>query len=182
MSMSPDPSESRVTASQFSAAIQKLVKKPCLAYDLGPVSGSPVVDLHFGKPIRGASQAGDDEALSLSPQGELSLYVACAWRLESREQIVCGCWDDQSPEGQMRTGLDQLVGHTVRRVMAVPPAWDLAIEFDNGLLLRVFCDQTNDDEGADNYALYTGAEIFTVATLSDLFVSPRDAEGEHNRD
>jgi hypothetical protein len=172
--MTDNNEKAQPVSAQLGSALRRLVKKPCLFIDTGPID-SPFVDLHFGSKIereQPLDYADADSEVSRY-EGEMSLFISCAWRLDSAEDVVCGCWDDKSDAGQMRIGLTRLDGKTVRRVLANPPGWDLAIELDDGLLLRVFCDQTNDEEGADNYALYTTESIFTVGTMSELFVEPR---------
>jgi hypothetical protein len=159
MDQSGDQGERSLPA-RFSNALRELTKKVCLAYDTGPPQ-SVMLDVSFGR------EGTAPEA------GGLSLFASCAWRLQTTSEVLCGCWDDKEDSGQMRAGLDRLVGQPVRRALAVPPGWDLAVEFENGLVLRVFCDQTNDQEGADNYSLYCGNTVYTVGTLSELYEEPR---------
>jgi len=173
--MTEKKAQERPLAAQLASALQKLVKKPFCLFDVGP-SDSPFVDLHFGKKIERAeplpyTREGDEVGHF---EGEMSLYISCVWRLDSPDDVICGCWDDKSLDGQMRTGLGRLLGRTVRRVLTQPPAWDLTIELDEGWLLHVFCDQTNDEEGADNYSLFTKDHVYTVGTLSEVFVEARD--------
>jgi hypothetical protein len=164
---------------RFISILRELEGQPCLYYLTSP-SGGPALDLHFGAkvPRRQPLDLPGMTAVQRHYEGERSLYVTCAWRLENRDGVLAGCWDDAGPHGQMRHGLDPLVGQRVRRAIAQPPAWDLALEFENGTLLRVFCDQTSDEEGADNYALFTPDTVFLVGTMSDLFIEPREADDD----
>lgn len=164
----------RTLAARFANALRDLTKRVCVSYDTGPPQ-SVMLDLQFGRPGEargprlGAGAAGPGEREA----GDVSLFVSCAWRVQTTSEVLCGCWDDKEEGGQMRAGLERILGQPVRRALAVPPAWDLALELENGVVLRVFCDQTNDEEGADNYSLYAGDTVFTVGTLSDLYEEPR---------
>lgn len=160
---------------QLADAMSRLEKKPCIFYYVGPETGS-FADLHFGQKVpRKTPLPHPDMSDEMRRfEGQLSLFLGCAWRLETPDEILAGCWDDPGPDGQMRFGLDQLIGQMVRRVRVVPPSYDLAIEFENGRLLRVFCDQTNDEEGTDNYAFFTPEATFVVGTLSELSREARD--------
>jgi hypothetical protein len=164
---------------QFLAALHALQGQPCLYYLTSP-SGGSALDLHFGAkvPRRQPLELPGLTAVQRHHEGERSLYLTCAWRLETRDAVLCGCWDDSGTGGQMRHGLDQLIGQRVRRAIAQPPAWDLVLEFENGLLLRVFCDQTSDEEGGENYAVFTADTVFLVGTLSDVFIESRAADDD----
>ena len=70
-------------------------------------------------------------------EGEASLLVWCAWRLDGPDRPLTS-WDDA--EESIDTGLAQLVGTQITSLEVLAPAWDLSIEFSNSLVLRVFCD------------------------------------------
>ena len=53
-----------------------------------------------------------------------------------------------APSGALAVALSQLVGKTVVQVETKPPAFDLTIQWSNGLSLVVFGDSTPDRDDA----------------------------------
>jgi hypothetical protein len=49
-------------------------------------------------------------------EGELDLFVQCAWRLEREDTVLCGSTDDNRIDGPMVRGLAALVGRVVVEV------------------------------------------------------------------
>ena len=81
-----------------------------------------------------------------------SLGVGCAcWRLDSSYRVITGSSDDSAVNGPMESGLQTLVDRKVVSAAAEHPAWDLRIEFEGGLTLRVFCEDI--DEDGENYII-----------------------------
>ncbi len=94
------------------------------------------------------------------------LLVKCAWRLDGATTVICGGWDDNTDGAPMLTGLSQLVGLEVTSVSLTEPGLDLAMAFERGLVVRVFCDQVNEADGDDNYYLYFPGGSVAVGTKS----------------
>ena len=67
---------------------------------------------------------------------EVSLFVWCAWRLD-RGDLVEASNDGSASE--ITRGLKRLVGKSVVKIEITPPAWDLALHFDDCFRLTVFC-------------------------------------------
>jgi hypothetical protein len=107
-------------------------------------------------------------------KGEFSFYVTCAWRIDGPNEVV-GAWTDgYETVDAMVSALEKLVDQRVASVEIVKPAWDLRIGFANGLTLNIFCDQTNEVEGLDNYSFFVPSRVFTVATGSVVKAEPRE--------
>lgn len=68
----------------------------------------------------------------------------------------------------MLDGLQRLVDQTIDDVTLTKPAFDLVLNFSNGLVLRIFCDATNTTEMADNYSLFLPEAIYIVGNRSAL--------------
>jgi len=95
-------------------------------------------------------------------QGELTLMISCAWRVEREGVgIVSGTGDLE--DETMLSGPRKLVGQTVVGV-SVEPFIDLLVAFTGGLRLRLFCDQRTDDLDTEFcYTLFVRAEgAYTV--------------------
>ena len=69
-------------------------------------------------------------------RGSVELLVWCSWRLETRDAVLAS--SDQGEAGL--TEMERLVEARVAEIDCYPPAWDLAISFVDGRVLRVFCD------------------------------------------
>jgi hypothetical protein len=73
----------------------------------------------------------------------------------------------------MLAGLKRIVGRHVRAIDVSTPSFDATVAFDDGLSLRLFCDQTNEEDRGDNYSLFTSTQTLTVGCRSRLEISPR---------
>jgi hypothetical protein len=79
-------------------------------------------------------------------EGEASLLVWCAWRLDGLDRPLTS-WDDT--DESVKAGLERLLGTRVDSIEVVPPAWDMEINFSNSLCLRVFCDHVPGEPSFD---------------------------------
>ena len=84
---------------------------------------------------RGPHQLHDSPA-----QGWRSLLIDSPWRIECPAGVVCDWNADNSVDGEMARCIASLVGRTVERCCAFPPAWDLRVSFSGDLHLVVFSD------------------------------------------
>jgi hypothetical protein len=53
------------------------------------------------------------------------------------------------------------------------PAIDLQLHFDNEMTLKVFCDETNDVDMANNFTFSTPKMNYTVGTKSQIVLEAR---------
>lgn len=102
-------------------------------------------------------------------EGELGLYVECAWRLDSADAVVCGSGTAELDPDE----IGRIRGTTIERVDLTRPSFDCAMFLLQGLVLRLFCDQTEVDDAVSNYSLFTAETIFTVGPRSALVKAPR---------
>jgi hypothetical protein len=79
-------------------------------------------------------------------EGQASILVWCAWRLDSLEGPLTS-WDDT--EQSIKAGLTRLVGARIDSLEILPPAWDMNIKFSNALFLRIFCDHVPGEPSFD---------------------------------
>ena len=158
-------------ASRLANLIAELPGKECWAVAAGAGTGS-VVDLHFGRKLRRGRPLSNPHVSSLLREcvGEMGLLIECAWRLDQRDQIICGSGDSNRVEGRMLTGLDRLSFKMVDAIELGRPGLDLCIHFGQNLHLRIFCDHTDPDGDADNYSLFAGNETYVVGPGSAIAV------------
>lgn len=119
----------------MAASIQGL---PCWYVSCGGCT-LPSFELALGKklprarPLKNLAQAEEFRHST----GEACLFVWCSWRLDAPDAPLTSS-DDQAESIVQQ--LNQLVGASVESASIGLPAWDLTIQFSNGLVLRVFCD------------------------------------------
>jgi hypothetical protein len=161
-------------AIEFERDLTQLAGKECWAFYAGRASGS-VIDLHFGAklPRRQPLQNVNLSDTERNYDGEFSLYVECAWRLDSIDQVIAGWTQWSDSIDNMFEGLRLVKGRRVEQVDIKRPAWDLTLRFDNNLALSVFADQDSILDPVDNYCLFTGSKIYTVASRSQIQVEQR---------
>jgi hypothetical protein len=158
-------------------ALALLKDKPCWSVLAGAGTGS-TLHLEFGArvprrmPLRERPRITRDQARY---EGELDLFVQCAWRLERSQTVLCGSTDDDRNDGPMVQGLRELVGKAVLAVQVEAPVPDLAISFDDGLRLKVFCDQTNLETNDDNYSLRVGETLYVVGSRGHIVTEKRSS-------
>jgi hypothetical protein len=154
---------------EFRKSLNSLIGQPCWSVIAGRGTGS-VISLHFGNKIP-LQQPIKNSYLSEEQQkyeGELILFIECVWRIDSEAEVICGCWEDNAKDGSMLIGLQNIIGQKVESINLSSPAWDLAINFSNSMVLRIFCDQTNLMEAVDNYSFSSLEVTYTVSTRSKL--------------
>ncbi len=143
--------------------LELLRGKKCWSIVAGRPNGSQI-KLDFGQPVprrhlvRNPFLGADQR----DQEGEFDLFVQCAWRLEHDQMIVCGSTDDDRNDGPIVTGLSKLTDKTVLQVELSDPVPDLTIRLGDGFVLRLFCDQTNLEQGGDNYSFRSGDTILAV--------------------
>lgn len=149
--------------------VSKLRDKKCWSIVAGSGTGS-IITMNFGEKVPLKRWLGNE---TLDPEtrrfeGEYALYIECAWRIRSSEGVICSWTSDNSPGGEMLFGLGRLEGTTVTAVDLRDGSYDLRLEFNDGLILDVFCDQLDPEEGIDNYSFFTREAVLTVGPGSRL--------------
>jgi len=154
---------------QLKAGLDRLANEMCWGATAGEGTGS-IVNLHIGKkiprqiPLKNAHLSEDIRKYD----SQLGLLIECSWRLDSKSDVTCGWTDSNEEGGPMLSGLQQIVDQKVKRVVLSLPALDLAIEFANSMVLRVFCDRTDPTEDSGNYVLFLPEWTYAVRLKSKL--------------
>jgi hypothetical protein len=77
------------------------------------------------------------------------------------------CSSDSTPL-QQKEGTTRLLGQTVVAVDFSPPAWDATITFTGGLVLKIFCIYTQDDECETNWFFRNGWRLYSFNRCDDI--------------
>jgi len=153
----------------FQEALARLEATECWSVVAGSTTGS-IISLDFGKKIPRARKLRNQDLTEEQRnfESEFVLFVECVWRLDGRDAVLCGAWDDNGPEGPMLRGLKLLEGSLVEKVDLREPGLDLHIQFRGGVNLWIFCDQVSEVEQYDNYVFFSPETNFTVTWKSRL--------------
>ena len=170
----------------FQAALSRLVGKRCWNAIAGRGTGSHFI-LDFGEKVP-RDQRLENPSLTATERrfrGEVSLFVECAWRLDSSKEVICGWGDSNAPGGAMVRGLRSLVGRRVSGVSVEHPARDLEVHFDD-MVLRMFCERTSQADHGSNYSVFAWRSplrgvwegwVFAVDALGRLRREPLTPSG-----
>ncbi len=144
----------------------------CWYVSCGGAAGS-TFQLTFGEKVRRPlplRNSGHSEEFRQF-EGEVGLFVWCAWRLDSPDGPVTS-WDDA--EGSVEAGLGKLMGSRIGSIEVIPPAWDMNITFSNLLCLRVFCDHVPGEPSYDgNWDVRTQNLSIAVGPGTQYRTEPR---------
>lgn len=146
--------------------LQKLIGLECWGFSGGQGS---IISIDFGDKIpRGLPV--DNENLSEDVRNfdsEFSLFVNCVWRVESNDAVLFGAWTEHEI---VDSESKKLIGQKVESIEIIEPAFDLIVTFSNDLRLKIFCDQTNEEDINDNYNYFTPKIIYVVGHKSFLHI------------
>jgi hypothetical protein len=157
----------------FETMILGMIGKTCWSVQMSGVGS--LANLQIGEKVKRAQPLlHQDFKLSMEERayiGEYVLYLEeCPWRLETAEAVVCTWMDESTPDGQMNTGLKQVIDRQVERAEITRPALDLTLYFTGHYVLRVFPDQVDPDEG-DNYSItHNETATYVIAADSTLYI------------
>lgn len=166
----PNPTS---TLNAFQNALNELIGQPCWHVSAGAIGSLASFDI--GEKVKRDRPLPFHNAnlpMELHKyQGKYVFFLAdCPWRLDSAESIIASWQDNNAPDGRIVTGLTQLQNTTITDITLTTPALDLAITFSNGLTLRIFPDQIEENE-ADNYSLsVAGGDAYIVSADSTLII------------
>ncbi len=161
-------------ADALQSNLRQLMTTKCWGIIAGSGTGS-VLNLQFGakiprqKPLDNPTLRQDVRLFD----AEYDLFIECVLRLDTNQEVICGAWDDNSTEGPMLEGLNNILEKPVTGITVLEPAWDVIIEFDDSFKLKIFCDQVNEEDENDNYSFFTPKQVITVGTRGKLQTEPR---------
>ena len=105
--------------------------------------------------------------------GSVELLVWCTWRLE----LADGRLGSSDGGRSSQEALKVLIGKTVAEVEYQEPTHDLVVKFNNGSILRVFCDHVHPEECsiAENWELTTPSMITIAGPGKEIKFEDLDA-------
>jgi len=144
----------------------------CWYVSCGGAAGS-AFQLSFGEKVRRrmpiTNSAHSDAFRQF--EGEVSLLVWCAWRLDGPDSPLTS-WDDRHES--IEAEVSKLVGTRIESLEVVPPAWDMNIMFSNSLCLRVFCDHVPGEPSFDgNWDLRAQETIIAIGPGTKIRIVDR---------
>lgn len=71
-------------------------------------------------------------------EGSHAVVVEGSWRVDGPDEVIVSCLDSRHPTDRLNAGLAELVGKRLISAVAEPPAHDLVLTFEGGLVLRAF--------------------------------------------
>lgn len=158
----------------FISASINLIGKKCWGIIAGAGTGSNIV-IDFGGKKRRKGLLKNDKLSDVQKEyeGEFSLYITCTWRLETEHKIICGSNDPNRDGGPMLKGLKEIIDREVTSLDIITPSLDVSLNLSGGYKLKVFCDETNEEEAFDNYSFFMPDIIFTVIYKGGLVSEER---------
>lgn len=157
----------------FEINLKRFIGQECWAVVGGKGTGT-VICLDFGLKIPRKNKLKNRHLTedTRTYRSEFSLFIQCSWRLDAEFEVVCGSKESNEEGGERNEGLKKLIHKHVTAIDLIKPAFDLNVHFDEKLILRIFCDETNpdEDEKFDNYYLFIPECVFTVSNRSQLIV------------
>ena len=158
-------------------AVSLLTGKSCWSAIGSGAAGSNVL-LEFGRriPLKRPAANRQLSPLQRSYEGELSLFIECAWRLEGHDQILTSSGDDDRPNGPIAMALRDITGQSVISAVVAAAIPDLYISLTGDFVIRLFCDQGNLDQAWNNYSLRIGDTFVVVGPRGRVMVERRESQ------
>ena len=139
----------------------------------------------IGSKCRGISVVGDSllssyfefempsKIASVPLENVISLVILCSWRLDSNRFIISGYTDTPFDENKELKIFGPLIGLSIKGFFLSLPGYDLSLEFENGYLLKIFCNETNIYNKNKNYIFFTPSDAYVVGNKSELYKDSR---------
>lgn len=147
--------------------------RTCWSVIAGKGAGSNV-SFRFGQKLP-AKHPLNNPSLSMEErlfEGERSLIVYCAWRLELDDSISA---TSQGIDGET-LDLGKLLALRNRRVTEISfasPVHDLRLQFVDGYMLTLFCDAALGSHAGPNYVMFNPSTTVSVSASGQLVVEQR---------
>ncbi len=132
----------------FKKVLGSLVGMPLFKFGVGPGTGT-IITLDFGKQYVRHRRAPSGKEMVY---GDIDFMVYCPWRVENKTKILYGSGDLCDNCELILESRKELYG---RKVIGyeLNIFFDLAIQLEGDLIIKLFCDLANGEEYVRNYFL-----------------------------
>ena len=160
----------RIPSRKFSSVVSDaLIGKRC--WYVVANSFPPAFELALGKKVKRA------ESLKIQHhsrgfriyEGEANLMVWSAWRLQRQRRVISTSEDIES---RATRSIESIVGATILAVTVSPPANDMVISFDTGVVLHLFCERVG-GRMKQNWEIFAGQKTMVAGPGSQREVCDR---------
>ena len=146
----------------FLQSLNDLIGLECWGVTGGEGTGS-IISLDIGNKILKNKPSKNPHLSELVSKYKSShgFMLHCPWRIETNKKILSGSFMPNDNDGMMVSGLNKVIGTTIKKVTCIKPAYDLLIEFSNETNLVASCSNIGiDDE--ECYTYHSLNEWFTI--------------------
>lgn len=146
---------------------RSLSSLPCWSATSGGGTGSRL-GLEFGRKIKRKKEISNpkiSEALRQS-NGEFGLLVFCTWRISDGHKVIGGSYDDLAEGGETHSALQEIGRSSVLSITVDAVTCDLRIVFVEGLILDVFCNETNTLDETNNFYFFSPDDVLVIGPKS----------------
>ncbi|WP_308986804.1 hypothetical protein [Thalassobacterium sedimentorum] len=100
---------------------------------------------------------------------DMSIMVWSSWNLKRQGAIICNSESNNANDGPMVQGLKELIGKKVESIHAEDPTEQIALSFEGGYDLKIFCDgfQTYGSD-SENYTLFLPEVSYSATTDGNI--------------
>ncbi len=149
------------TAAEFVELLNSLKGLPCSGVG-GGVGWGSMIRLLFGETFLRPTKHFDGQTSS-EPDARLCLGAEhAAWRIMTRQEVICASESDNRVGGPIDKGLQLLPGTVVEEVRVCPITFDLRLDFSGGINLAIFCQNFLSTGDHDNYHLRVDETFYVV--------------------
>lgn len=159
---------------KFNESIKLAIGETCWNAEL--TVGSTLM-LDFGKQLSYDPPMVNPNSGETVRIGEYNFLIFCSWRLENRENVIC-TWQDKFYNYQKLEEMVKMIRcRKIENIYIDKPSYDVIIVFDEGLVLKVFCDlQSVNDPKKSNYYFSTFNDLFAIKCNSELLCKEQDVK------
>jgi hypothetical protein len=162
-------------------ALRSVVGLTCSEVVAGWGVGTAVL-LEFGQVVR-VQRRETKRGLRESKIFESSIFVQDAtWRVENDTKVICcTAADDNSPKSKLVLGLNKMLKQRVVSAELSNTAFDLSVQFGNGLRFLVFSVPLTAELNENNYSILTSDTSYSVGFDGSVAVECRDDDDRPQR-
>ena len=156
--------------SEMIKALDQFLGQECWSCVAGSGTGS-IFSLNFGNRIPRAEALKNPHLTEEERNfdSEISIMVWSSWKLEHQGNAICDSGSDNSNDGPLVLGLNQLKGKKIDTIHAETPTDQIGLLFEGGFDLKIFCDGFQTYGGdSENFIIFLPDAIYSVTTNGNI--------------